>query len=288
MRAPRLRLLAPAIALLATACADSSPVAVAVGERSAEPGTVTFAYRCDADPRAGSVHCAAPVALPSGVAADLIVGSTYVKLTSSNPNYNSSTQLFTFDVTVQNKIGQPIGTTDGSTADPNGIRAFFHSGPTVTSGSGTISVLADGTGTFTATNQPYYQYTTVLDSGEVSAPKTWTLVMPPTVLTFSFTLYVSAPVQYQNGWITVTLDPESVSSGGSPAIATALVRSALGAVITSGTVSWSSASTSIATTSALDSRRAEVYGVNSGFTTINASYTSGGTTLNGSAWIGVF
>ncbi|HEU4885797.1 MAG TPA: hypothetical protein VFT45_26410 [Longimicrobium sp.] len=281
-------LLVPALALLAAACAEHSPTTV--GEPAPQqPGRMTFAYRCSASTQSGLVQCSDQPSLPPGVSADLIVGGGYVTLTSSNVAYNSGTGYFTFDVTVRNNMGQPIGTTDGSTADANGIRVFFHSGPTVTAGTGTISVLADGTGTFTASNQPYYQYTTVLDSAEVSAAKTWTLVMPPTVQNFSFLLYVSAPVQYPQGWIDVTLNPTSVSPGGSPSTATAVVRAAVGTVITTGTVSWSSANTTNATVSPIDARTASVYGQQGfAFVRIDASHTESGITRTGSAWLGVF
>ncbi|HET6765004.1 MAG TPA: hypothetical protein VFH27_15070, partial [Longimicrobiaceae bacterium] len=72
----------------------------------------------------------------------LLLGSqnVYVKLTSSNVAYNSGTGQFTFDVTVQNLIPQPLGTTDGTTLDPAGVRVFFNAGPTVTTGTGTAAV----------------------------------------------------------------------------------------------------------------------------------------------------
>jgi hypothetical protein len=281
------RLLIPALALLAAACADH-PTAVREPAPQ-QPGRMTFAYRCNADMQSGQVQCSDQPSLPPGVSADLIVGGSYVTLTSSNVAYNSGTGYFTFDVTVRNNMGQPIGTTDGSTADANGIRVFFHQGPTVTAGTGTISVLADGFGTFTASGQPYYQYTTVLDSAEVSSAKTWTLVMPPTVQNFSFLLYVSAPVQYPQGWIDVTLNPTSVSPGGSPSTATAVVRAAVGTVITTGTVSWSSGNTLNATVSPIDARTAYVYGqAGFAFVRIDASHTESSVTRTGSAWIGVF
>lgn len=286
MRTPRLRLLAPIAALLAAACSDGSPLLVEGAQIHEAPGALRFAYRCDADVRAERVRCGDPATLTGGARA-VIMGSPYVVLTSSNVNYNAGTQLFTFDVTVKNQIWQPIGTTDGSTLDASGVRAFFHQEPVATSGSGIITVVPDGYGTFTASAQPYYQYDAVLDSGEVSSTRQWTFQMPSTVGSFSFTVYVSAPVQYENGLLTVTLSPTSVSAGGSPSTATAVVRSAV-KVLTTGTVSWSSPNTLVATTSALDDRRAAVYGHSFGFVNIGASHTEGSTTRNGSAWLGVF
>ena len=86
-----------------------------------------------------AVRDGAPRALFHGhpvVAGDLIIGgqNVNVKLTSSNVAYNSGTGRFTFDVTVQNLIPQPLGTTDGTTLAPGGVSVFFTSGPTVTDG----------------------------------------------------------------------------------------------------------------------------------------------------------
>ncbi|HEX2076809.1 MAG TPA: Ig-like domain-containing protein [Longimicrobium sp.] len=269
MRRPRLHLLAPAAVLLAGACADL-PTGVEVPDT--RPGALTFAYHCSADVHAGWVDCDEPVPLPGGVAADLRLGGAHVSLTGSNASYNSTTEEYTIDMTLTNNIGQAIGTTDGYSADANGIRPFFHSGPTVTAGSGTVQVVPDGVGTFTSANQPYYQYNDVVEPGNPSSAKTWTFLVPTTVQSFSFTIFVSAPVQYPAGWITVTLDPDTIPGGGNQAIATAVVKSAVGAVITTGTVYWSSDDPAVATVSDIDPRNAEVYGYDPGSATITASH----------------
>lgn len=165
------------------------------------PLGVVQTLECSGSRASPALSCSPP-ATPNGVRGSVSLGATLVKLTSSNPAYNSGTGHFTFNVTVQNlKIPQTLATTNGTTLDPSGLRAFFATGPTVTSGSGTITVLGDGVGMFTATNQPYYQYNQMLATGVVSAPRTWTLVMPATVNTFSFTLYVWTQVQYPNGYV---------------------------------------------------------------------------------------
>lgn len=202
-------LLAAALALAASACADrANPVGPDPGGPGGpgtpgEPITVQ-ALLCNGDRTALTVRCV-PATPDGGPAKDIIVGSqgVYVQVTTSGVNYNSGTGQFTFNTTLQNLIEQPMGTTDGTTLDPNGIRVFFHSGPTVTGGTGVASVLPDGFATFTAAGQPYYQYNQVLANGVTSAAKGWTLVIPPTVTTFTFLLYVSAPVEYPNGYITL-------------------------------------------------------------------------------------
>src|SRR5690606_24411036 len=85
--------------------------------------------------------------------------------------------------------------------DPNGVRIFFHQGPVAVSGAGTITVVGDGVGTFTGTDQPYYQYDELLNPDETSDPKSWLLQVPPTVDAFAFLLYVAAEVEHPDGWL---------------------------------------------------------------------------------------
>ncbi|HYH83817.1 MAG TPA: Ig-like domain-containing protein [Longimicrobium sp.] len=200
--------LALLLALAAAACTDranpmATPTPAAPGTPSA-PVTIQV-MDCTADRAALSVVCKPAGPDGGGAAGDIIVGSqnVFVKLTSSNVVYNGGTGQFTFDVTVQNLIEQPMGTVDGTTLDPGGIRVFFHQQPTVTVGTGAVGVVPDGFATFTAAGQPYYQYNNVLAQNATSPVKGWTFVFPPTVTTFVFQLYVSAPVEYPNGYITL-------------------------------------------------------------------------------------
>lgn len=198
------------LALLAVACTDQkSPVGP--GEPPTPgpggpgaPSTIQ-AISCTGSTKSLQITCAA--AEPDGNGNFMLLGNQNVNVTlaSSNANYNAGLGRLTFDVTVRNRIGQPLGTTDGTTLDPTGVRVFFHQGPTVTSGSGVITVVSDGTDVFLGASQPYYQYNEVLSEFELSPVKQWRLDMPNTVETFSFLLYVSAPVQYPNGWI--SFDP---------------------------------------------------------------------------------
>ena len=54
--------------------------------------------------------------MPQGARGDVLVGTPYVKLTSGNVAYDGA-GTFSADVAVQNLMDQPIGTTDGVTAD---------------------------------------------------------------------------------------------------------------------------------------------------------------------------
>jgi hypothetical protein len=143
---------------------------------------------------------------------------------------------------VKNLLQQPIGTTDGTTLSPNGIRVFFTSGPTVTGGSGVASVVPDGFATFTAGGQPFYQYDQVLNKDQTSSNKPWTFIIAPTVETFSFLLYISAPVEYPNGYIEINGQLPGASFGdlhpGNNTALTAVVKNQLGIVIPDAVVTW--------------------------------------------------
>jgi hypothetical protein len=117
---------------------------------------------------------------------------TYVKLTSAGTAFDGGTQILSSNVTVQNLLRENVGTTDGSTV--TGVDVFFAADPTVTSGSGSVAVNADGVGTFTATNQPYYHYDQILAPYEISASRAWAFQLTGSVTTFEFTVYVAAPV----------------------------------------------------------------------------------------------
>ena len=129
------------------------------------------------------------------IRADRIIGGQdiYVKLTSSGTSYDSGTEILSSDVTVQNLMQTLIGTTDGATT--SGVSVFLESDPTVTSGSGSVTVAnPDGTGVFTASNQPYFLYSEILEPYQISAAHNWQFSVPATVNTFEFTLYVSVPM----------------------------------------------------------------------------------------------
>jgi hypothetical protein len=192
------RLLIPAVlgAAALGACSDQQPAAVR-DPQLPPPATALAAFDCVGS-TAGTVSCK-PQGGGAGQAAGVLVAgqNVYTKLTSSNVSYNSGTEIFQFDVTVQNLMNEAIGTPDGTVADPEGIQVFFQTGPTTTGGTGTITVAnADGTGTFTSAGQPYFAYHQILAKNAVSSAKTWQLNVPSTVTSFTFTLLIETDVQY--------------------------------------------------------------------------------------------
>jgi hypothetical protein len=197
----RLRDALAALALCTTvglaSCTDSTSTDLSGLPQPSAPHALTT-VPCTASLVTRTVACGAQASLPGGASASIIGGqNVYVRLASSNVSYDSTTEIFQFDVTVQNLLNEAMGTPDGTVPDPDGIQVFFHSGPTATGGSGTITVAnADGTGTFTGSGQPYFAYHEILTTGAVSAPHTWQLSVPPTVTTFAFTVYIETDVQY--------------------------------------------------------------------------------------------
>lgn len=105
--------------------------------------------------------------------------------------------IFQAEVSVRNLMPVALGTADGSTVHPAGVRAFFHELPVVTAtadgGAGTVTVVgADGVATFTASDQPYSQYDEVLRPGEASRTKRWRWRLSPNVTAFEFSVLVAA------------------------------------------------------------------------------------------------
>jgi hypothetical protein len=199
------RLVVSALLLTALACSDRSllvpelPVDPPVP--APPPGSVLTT--CRADVRAAQVDCAPPgtPGLPGGASGDLVIGGQdlYVRLASSGTAYDAGEQKFTTTVTVQNLTRHLMGTPDGLTVA--GLRVFFHTGPTVTAGTGVVS-LANPSGhqDFTGTEpQPFFEYATILDPLSVSSGMQWVFDMPTTVELFYFTVYVAAPLSDESG-----------------------------------------------------------------------------------------
>ncbi|MDB4913452.1 MAG: hypothetical protein JWM95_1096 [Gemmatimonadetes bacterium] len=261
---------------------------------------------CVATPREHTVRCARPdTTTPrSALAAalfqvdrpleDLIVGgqNVFVTLTASHVSYAGD--VFAFDVAVTNLLPQALGTTDGTTLDPTGVRVFFEAPPVTITGSGTIDYadpvggasMVDGTGTFTASNQAYYQYATLLAPNQTSAARTWRLHVPAPVTSFEFYLYVSAAVRYPTGWAEVA--PPSVTL---PAAATqpltATVRDEVGRIQAGAPVTWGTSNAAVATVDAAGVVTAVADGVatltatsttRTGTTVITVSTAAGATT----------
>jgi hypothetical protein len=209
---------------------------------TAQAPTRFQAITCTVTVDEAKVVCGDPVRTPDGVDADLIVGGQHVGLLISSESFtqSASSKVFTMWVGVRNQlVKQPLGTVDGTTVDPRGVRVFFASGPHATVGTGSVAISnPDGVGTFTASRQPYFQYSTVLDQFEVSTQRPWIFTTGPDVSSFTFTAYVSAPVEYPDGWIDVTPSVFPIRPTNTWTLQ-AVVRDVVGDPISNAPVVWS-------------------------------------------------
>lgn len=190
------------------ACSDRLPTQGA----SPVPGTVSRTrIDCVARVHGGEVRCGAPGA--GAARANLILGGqgTRVLLASKGTAYDSATSTLQSQVTVQNLLAQPLGTPDGTAV--TGVNVFFASGPTVRAGQGSVQVLADSVGAFTAAGQPYYHYPQIVAPGAVSAPRAWRFLVPASVIEFTFSVFVETRLQAESGVLRFTrVDPQPGTS----------------------------------------------------------------------------
>ncbi|HKP76973.1 MAG TPA: Ig-like domain-containing protein [Longimicrobiaceae bacterium] len=258
------------------ACTDrSNPVALGPDPPPDHPTSPLIGLgvlECSASVTSRAVSCRAPEPA-TGARGDIMYGGQdiYVVVTTSGVGYDAGTHKFTFNLKLRNLLRQAIGTSDGLAADPAGVKVFFHQVPTVTGGSGTITVdNADGVGTFTAPNQPYYTYVQLIDSYLESANKPWQFDVPTTATAFEFKLYISSPVQFPHGWIDVS-DPTYSLSRTHLETVSGVVRDQYGRKIEGAVITWSSGNNAIATVGPSDGL---VTGVTPGAVNITASSTN--------------
>jgi hypothetical protein len=135
-------------------------------------------------------------------------------------------------------------------------------------------VTPDGTATFTNpentvthTNKPYYQYDGVVQPADTSVSRDIQYIYGSNVKTFTFSYRVSAPVQYEYGWITLAPASTPVLNPGSTVTFTGTVYNAFGAVQADG-ITWSSSNPSVAT---VDAGTGVVTAVSVGSATITAT-----------------
>jgi hypothetical protein len=266
---------------LASACTDGplSP------ERRRGPAQVVVEYECVVEVTAGTSDCQrVSIGQRSiGPRLDLSLGTTAVIFRAqwthsrgSTADEDTSTNIMRFI----NNIGQPLGTTDGSTPHANGNRLFFTAGPTVTQvSSGTLASASirldtpDGMATIadefgiSLFDRPYYQYNGILTPGDTSTAREIRLIYSPNVKAFYYRYRVSAPVQYDVGWITISLIGTPVMEPGGTTTLAGMVYDQFGALQADG-ITWSSSNAAVAT---VNSSTGEVTAVGEGMATITAT-----------------
>lgn len=217
---------------------------------------------CTVSTREKTLSCGSPST--AGDARSLIVGGqgTFVSLQASNHAYESSDRVYSFDVTVQNLIPQALGTTDGTTVDPAGVRVFFEQEPVPTGGATTpISILnATGSETFLRADQPYYQWDELLAPDQTSGPARWEFDVDSATTGFHFKVYVAAPVQFPDGWVDVSPGADTLTAGTAAGL-TGSVRDVVGRVLADETITWGSTDAAVASVDAAGTLTALAPGV---------------------------
>lgn len=175
--------------VLAAACTDS-PVGPNV-----KPEPVRLAsIQCRVNVPALAMACSYPedVLAGSAIRTTRLVGGQdrYVRLSNFGNTVNNDT--LSMNVTVQNLLAAPLGTTDGSTV--TGITVFFADDPS----NGVTVANAAGDTMMLGPPQPYFLYNQILATYEVSAPQVWRFDLNG-ASTFTFQVYVSASQQTEIG-----------------------------------------------------------------------------------------
>jgi hypothetical protein len=232
-----------------SACHDGEPLSP--GPAPKDPVQLAR-LECTVTVASGAMACASLAPDPGG-AQGLIVGNQgeYVFLEASNHTFTGGDNVFSIDVTVQNLLGQALGTTDGVTLDSLGVRVFFYQEPVASDGSGRSVAVINHTGTdfFTSANQKYFQYDELLSSSETSDPLSWEFSVDPLLTTFRFQVLVSAAVQFPDGYVEVTPPADTVEAGGTVALSHT-VRTAFGEAMGDQSVTWGTSDAGVATVNA--------------------------------------
>lgn len=189
------------VSVLVSACRDGAlaPSIDGAGHPAAVSSSVV---RFDCTGSGQGVSCvpasggASSASSALGASYDKIVGSPFAMLAQTAFDFGvSGANQLRSTVSLQNLTVQPFATTaDYATYDGVGPKVFFMSGPTNTGGTtGAVTLLnASGTGTFTATNQAYYQYAEQIPANATNSTAVqWTIQLPGANTTFSFQVYVN-------------------------------------------------------------------------------------------------
>jgi hypothetical protein len=144
---------------------------------------------CRVDLTRQTMECARPAA----VAGKEVLGKQGIDVRLASSNVQSAGGIFSADVSVKNLSDVDLGASEAG--DTTGLFVFFVSGPTVTGGSGALTVTnPDTAALFTASGQLAFHYDTILGPREISTPRTWEWSYDPGVVDFTFTVLVAADV----------------------------------------------------------------------------------------------
>jgi hypothetical protein len=269
MRTIRIQALAAFTLLLAAACSDLTTSAPVARVEQPTPGKVLLGtITCHVDVVAEVSRCGELVVAGGASQNRFILDSAYWTL-ETGAQFNSGGLAYFFNE-IQNDLGQDIGVENGVI---DSIFAFI-TNITTTGGSGTVTPANhDGMRGFTAPSQAYWVWEGAVSPGDDTSTKIWTFNLPATVTSWTYTIGVQTAVMHPNGWIEVSGDMQIPNSASRQHTAT--VRDWTGAVVTSGTVSWSTVSYggSVSVTTN-NSRQATLTGTSVGYVEVTASLGS--------------
>jgi hypothetical protein len=268
--------------LMAVACAEDAPVTsppTVIEQDQPAPEdsrSIIASVECVADVSQATLACGdVPLLAVEAGPQRVILGGQdqYVRMGSGPVSYDSETGIFQASVWLVNLIQQGLGSPDG--IQLTGVRVFYHDGPTVTDGTGAVTVHnPDGYAAFTGTDQPYYLYDVYLAYNHSSGGKVWQWHVPSTVTTFTFSVYVAADVLGEQGYVEMSLASAQLTVGGSVTVA-GVARDVVGRPLGS-TVTYTSTDLSVAT---VHPSTGVVTAVGTGVATIIG--TTGGPEANG-------
>ncbi len=184
--------LAPSSKNSAAVPSDLTPVAIldCVGNLGAASSAI--AVKCEPATVDGPAAAADP-RVRQMIAQSVTLGRQNVDLTLAFSNFAFAGGVFSANVTVQNLLNQTMGDTINGNLSLSGTRVFFMSNPpvAVTSGTGTAKIAAPDTGTFTASFQPYFDYSAAIAPGATSPAQVWKFNLSSGVKGFTFSVEVS-------------------------------------------------------------------------------------------------
>ncbi|HEU4452042.1 MAG TPA: hypothetical protein VFR81_03245, partial [Longimicrobium sp.] len=246
-----------AMAVLFAACTEDgqSPAGPGPLPPPIQPPSEMVAIDCKASVKGLGMACVLPRA-GAGEARGVFLGNQNVNVKLSSNDLAVVADTFAFDINIQNILPQPTsGPAQRMGVDSLGnshpIQVFFNEGPVARGpGGGSVAVAnEDNVGTFTAGNQPYFEYPVVLDSGQVSPDKRWKLTFSPGVDSLFFRVIVSAAVPRPTGWVDVSPDTALLTVDSTTTF-TGVARNHVGQVVPGEPITWSSSNTAVATVNA--------------------------------------
>jgi len=190
-------------AFLALASVEPSRAALPAGLAD-ERGALATGFGeviCEVDVRTTTVRCG-DVQRSDRTTDAVLTSSLYVNYVFSNVQYDAAARLHSLDVKVQNKLGQAIGTPDGSNV--TGVRLYIDRIWTI-QGTGTVTAAnMDDSLLVNGAHQPSWLYNESVAPGAVSSARTVRFNRPSTVQSFGFRVgvYTAFPAEQQ-----VTLMP---------------------------------------------------------------------------------